>query len=60
MQGHVDGGSGRGQWQTPRVLHPKQFRDDRSQLITIIKITGPFVLHVVSCYNNNRCSLSLI
>lgn len=59
MQGHVDGGSG--QWETPRLLRPKQFTDDRSQLTAIIKKTGLFVLNgVVSCYINNGCSLSLI
>lgn len=59
MQGHVDGGSG--QWQTPRLLHPKKFTDGRSQLTTITEITGLFVLNgVVPCYFSNRCSLSLI
>lgn len=58
MQGHADAGSG--QWQTPRLLYPKQFTDDRSQLITVMKITGVFVLNgVVSCYITT-CSLSLI
>ena len=59
MRGLVDGGSGRGQWQTPRLLHPKQFTDGRSQLITAAEVTGRFVLPV-SCYISNRCSLSLI